>query len=50
MTQPVKMAAEYANHDLWNLKSSSAGAKKKPAPVALTKKKLYLKQLHAGYV
>lgn len=38
MTQPVKMAAEYANHDLWNLKRSSAGAKK-PSTCCFKKKK-----------
>lgn len=45
MTQPVKMAAEYANHDLWNLKTSSAEAQNSTCCL-----KMYLKQPHAGYV
>lgn len=45
VTQPVKMAAEYANHDLWNLKTSSAGTENSTCCL-----KMYLKQLHAGHV
>lgn len=45
MTQPVKMADEYVNHDLWNLDTTSAEAQNSTCCL-----KMYLNQLHAGYV